>query len=253
MKKTLNISLFVLFLGATLVLISYIYYLRSQQKITDVKINILRDTETGFLDKEKIKLEFKDKSGIDLKNISTIKPYQLENLLAQNPYIEKSDVLVNIHSELVINIKEKIPVLRVFNKKNESFYIDEKAKLFPLSADYSPIITIASGNIDCSYFETAITPDKKVAVQIELCELGKLLQKNKFINAQITQVYVTENGEYELIPLLGNHIILFGKMENASEKIDNLEIFYKNVLVKKGWNTYASINLQFKNQVVCLK
>ena len=205
------------------------------------------------MNKENIKLELKKKSNFDLKNVGTIKLSQLENLLAQNPYIERSDVLVNIHSELVVNIKEKTPVMRVFNKNNESFYIDDQAKLFPLSPDYSPMITIASGNIGCSYLESALTPDKKEPVQIELCELGKLLRKNQFINTQITQVYVTEKGDYELFPLLGDHIILFGKMNNASEKIENLEIFYKNVLVKKGWDTYASINLQFKNQVVCIK
>ena len=253
MKKTLHISLFVLFLVATVSLIGYIYYLRGQQKVSAVKINIIRTTEDGFINKEKIKLELKEKNNIDIKNINNISLNQLENQLAQNPYIEKADVLLNIHSELVINIQEKIPVMRVFNESNESFYIDSNAKLFPLSTDYSPVLTIASGNITCSYLGSAITPDKIEPVQKDLCELGKLLRKNQLLNAQITQVYVTENGEYELLPLLGEHIILLGNMDDAAEKIENLEVFYKNILVKKGWNSYSTINLQFKNQVVCIK
>ena len=40
MKKFIHISLFALFLAVTISLIGYIYYLRSQQKITVVKINI---------------------------------------------------------------------------------------------------------------------------------------------------------------------------------------------------------------------
>ena len=253
MKKILHISLFALFLVVTMSLIGYIYYLRGQQKISAVKINIIRTSDDGFLDKEKIKLELKEKTSIDIKNVSNISLKQLENQLAQNPFIEKADVLLNIHSELVINVKEKIPVIRVFNETNESFYIDDKAKLFPLSPDYSPVLTIASGNINCSYLGSAITPNKIEPVQKELCDLGKLLRSNRLLNAQITQVYVTESGDYELLPLLGEHIILFGTIENAKEKLENLEVFYKNILVKKGWDTYSTINLQFKNQVVCIK
>ena len=253
MKKTLNISLFVLFLITTVSLVGYIYFLRGQQKISALKINIIRTTENGFLDKEKIKLELKDKTSIDIKRVGNISLRQIENLLLQNPFIEKADVLLNIHSELVINLKEKIPVIRVFNETNESFYIDDKAKLFPLSTDYSPKLAIASGNITCSYLGSAITPNRIEPVQKDLCELGKLLRKNQLLNAQITQVYVTENGEYELLPLLGEHVILFGNIDNASEKIENLEVFYKDILVKKGWNTYSTINLQYKNQVVCIK
>lgn len=253
MKKILHISLFALFLAATISLIGYIYYLRGHQKISAVKINILRTTEDGFLDKEKIKLELKEKTSFDIKNVSNISLKQLENQLAQNPFIEKVDVMLNIHSELVINVKEKIPVIRVFNKTNESFYIDDKAKLFPLSTDYTPVLTIASGNIDFSYLGSATAPNKIGPVQQGLCELGKLLRSNQLLNAQITQVYVTESNEFELLPLLGEHIILFGKIDNAAEKLENLEVFYKNILVKKGWDTYSTINLQFRNQVVCIK
>lgn len=253
MKKTLNISLFLLFLVLATTLIAYIYYVRGQQKISAMKINIIRSTDQGFLDKDKLRNELKAKSNIELRNVAGISLKQIENLLAQNPFIEKADVLINIHSELLINVKEKIPVIRVFNETNESFYIDDKASLFPLSPDYSPKLAIASGNIKCSYLESAITPNKIEPLQKELCELGKLLNSNEFIKAQISQVYVTESGEFEFLPLLGKHIILFGSMDNATEKIENLEAFYKNILIKKGWDTYSTINLQFRNQVVCIK
>jgi cell division protein FtsQ len=242
-----------LFLAASLFLIGYIYFLRGQQKISAVKINIFRGTEEGFLNKEKITLELKEKSSFDIKQLRNLSISQLESMLKQNPFVEKADVILNIHSELIINILEKKPIVRVFNQNSESFYIDDKARLFPLSPDYSPKLVIASGNINCSYLENAITPDKIEPIQKELCELGKILSNNEFINAQVAQIFINEKGKIELIPLLGNHIILFGNIENAEEKIENLEIFYKDILIKKGWDTYASINLEFKNQVVCIK
>ena len=59
MKKTLHISLFVLFLAVSTILIAYIYYLRSQQNITAVKINIIRETEKGFLEQRKYQARVK--------------------------------------------------------------------------------------------------------------------------------------------------------------------------------------------------
>ena len=36
-------------------------------------------------------------------------------------------------------------------------------------------------------------------------------------------------------------------------KFKKLELFYKNILPTKGWNYYESVNLKFKNQIVCTK
>jgi len=46
-------------------------------------------------------------------------------------------------------------------------------------------------------------------------------------------------------------LILFGPMDEIEEKFKKLKLFYKEVLPKKGWNTYSSINLKYKNQIVC--
>jgi cell division protein FtsQ len=34
-------------------------------------------------------------------------------------------------------------------------------------------------------------------------------------------------------------------------KLENLKLFYQKALPKVGWERYSSINLKYKNQIVC--
>jgi cell division protein FtsQ len=67
------------------------------------------------------------------------------------------------------------------------------------------------------------------------------------------QIYVGDDFEIELIPKVGNHKILIGNIENLDDKFSRLLLFYKQGLMRKGWENYSVINLKFKNQVVCTK
>jgi len=73
------------------------------------------------------------------------------------------------------------------------------------------------------------------------------------LKIQIEQIYVTKNREYEFVPKVGRHIIIFGGIENMNEKFKKLLVFYHQGINNAGWNTYKSINLKFENQVVCSK
>src|SRR5204863_3006814 len=44
--------------------------------------------------------------------------------------------------------------------------------------------------------------------------------------------------------------IVFGDANEAEEKLKKLKLFYKEIMIKAGWNNYSVINLQYKNQVV---
>ena len=61
------------------------------------------------------------------------------------------------------------------------------------------------------------------------------------------------NKEIELIPRVGNHIILLGSEEEMEAKFEKLMLFYKKGVQQTGWNQYSIINLKYKNQLVCVK
>jgi cell division protein FtsQ len=77
---------------------------------------------------------------------------------------------------------------------------------------------------------------------------------NEFWNATVQQLYVNANGEIEFIPRIGNHTVILGDDQLLESKFNKLLLFYQEGMNKKGgWNQYSTINLKFKNQVVCTK
>jgi cell division protein FtsQ len=76
------------------------------------------------------------------------------------------------------------------------------------------------------------------------------IQNDAFLMAMIDQINITSSNKFELIPKLGDQIILFGDATNIDKKFDKLKLFYKNVVSVKGWKKYSKINLEFDNQIV---
>jgi cell division protein FtsQ len=84
----------------------------------------------------------------------------------------------------------------------------------------------------------------------EVRDISIAIQKDSFCIAMIEQIDITAQRSFEMIPKVGNQLIVFGNAEDAGIKFDKLKLFYKNILVKSGWNKYSVINVEYKNQVV---
>src|SRR5690606_38519624 len=82
---------------------------------------------------------------------------------------------------------------------------------------------------------------------MQLFSLANFINQNPFWNAQINQVFINQNGDFELIPRVGNHRIILGNTQNMDKKFNKLKLFYQKGLNNTGWNEYSIINLKFKN------
>jgi cell division protein FtsQ len=254
MKRIIQISLFVLFVLAVSGLMGFIYIEQGKQPVKKVVININHHGEKGFLSEKAISNVIKDFDSIPHQKVKAVKTSAIESEISNNPFVEMVDAFINIDKELIINVEEKQAFVRIYNQNHTGFYVDYDGNILPLSNDFTPRVLIANGYIN-------ITPDiKKINIfdsvyaktkLVDLFELTKLISENQFLKAQISEIYVNSRGEFDLIPQLGNHLIRFGTMEDAKIKLNNLDIFYKKALIGEGWNKYETINLKYKNQVVC--
>jgi len=83
--------------------------------------------------------------------------------------------------------------------------------------------------------------------------MSLLLQKDPFWDAQIEQIQVEPNGEWILIPRVGDYEVMMGLPNGLDEKMKRLRLFYRKGLPKVGWERYSQISLKFENQIVCTK
>jgi cell division protein FtsQ len=188
---------------------------------------------------------------------------QLEKTLNTHPAIENAEVAGDVSGELKIEVTQRTPVCRIINLDGESYYLDSESKLMPLNENYTARVLVVNGYITEPYarrYQYSVNQIKANKIFSEVSVLDNVLDAVNYIrsdstlSALIHQVHVTEQKELEFFPAVGNHKIIFGNTENLSEKFNKLILFYTQGLNKSdGWTKYSTINLKYKNLVVCTK
>jgi cell division protein FtsQ len=195
-----------------------------------------------------------------LKNVDV---NALEKALNSHPAVENADIAVDVNGDMTIDVTQRTPLVRIINADGESYYIDTKSKLMPLSDKYTARVLIATGFIN-EPFSTrnnisidAISKNEKfaaISVLDDIYNISMYIAKDSVLASLIHQINVTNDKELELYPSIGNHKIVFGEAKDFEEKFEKLKTFYTEGLNKTdGWNKYSAINIKYKNQVVCTK
>lgn len=174
------------------------------------------------------------------KSMQAINTDKIEKELMKNEMIAKVEVYKTPSNKVKLAVVQKIPIMRVIGTYG-SFYIDNLGTVMPVSYRYTALLPVASGYVE-----------KDFAMN-ELYKFALFLHGNDFWNSQIEQIYIHSDKEVELIPRVGNHRIVLGAFDGFEEKLANLQLFYDQVIPKMGWNKYSTINLKYKNQIVCTK
>ena len=224
---------------------------QNQLVCKNIQVKVDYDSGLAFLTENEIKdkINYLCGGAIAGKPLSRIDFSGIEKTVKKNPFVNDCEVFVDQEQNVVVDIVQKRPVMRVINNDGVSYYISEKNERIPLSDNFTSHVAIALGNV-----ETHKDTKRDSAVQAALYKLILFVRKDEFLNALVDQVYVRENGEMEMIPRIGGQTIVFGAVdEHVAEKFDRLKIFYNEGLRKVGWDKYKTIDLRYKDQVVCEK
>jgi len=222
---------------------------QNQLVCRNIQVKIDYDSGLAFLTEGEIKEKINYLCGGEItgKPLARIDFSGLEKDIKKNPFVKDAEIFVDQQQDVVVDIVQKRPVIRVINNDGVSYYISEKNERIPLSNNFTSHVAIALGNV-----EMHRDTKRDSAVQAALYKLILFVRKDEFLNSLVDQVYVRETGEMEVIPKIGGQTIVLGNVdEDMNEKFERLKIFYNEGLKKVGWNKYKTIDLRFKDQVVC--
>lgn len=225
-----------------------------------IKIKIADSSDNCFVTSADI-LKMLDKNNIKYKGIplTKIDLNKIERAVKVNQIIDECKAYTGVNGILHVEITQRDPMVRIIDKSRQGYYLDKEGNVINLSQRAAPHVLVVNG-----YIRSPFKIGKPVNINTlndslamkkfkDICTLVSFINSVDFWNAQIVQIYVNSDNEFELIPRVGPHIILLGKIDDYEEKFRKLEIFYKEGLNQVGWNQYLSINLKFKDQVVCTK
>ena len=232
--------LFFFLLTFGLIFVSFIY-----KKENNIIFDI--SSENRFLNSE----EIFDLTNNIINDSSIIDLNYLEEKIKSNKFIKDIEIYNNLNNVVNININQFKPYARLINNIGDDYYIDKNGEIFPVSNKYSERVLLI-------FFKNYKNIDKEKNINFfqngnEIFKLINYINRNDFYKKQISQINVLKDGEIIMIPQITKQKIYFGNTDNMEIKFKKLELFYKNILPTKGWNYYESVNLKFKNQIVCNK
>ena len=234
-------------LGGLVVLMSFIQVKKDEVICTDVKIYI--PGNQYFIDRQEVdKILHVNKQALIGRRMSDINIHDLECKLKANPFIEFAKVYTDMDGVINVEISQRQPVLRLMNRFDQDFYVDQHGLKIPLSANFTARVLVANGYIDELFANQVDTLHTQMARAI--FKTVDFIRKDSLWDAQIAQIYITKDHEIELIPRVGNNRILLGDADSLESKFYNLAVFYKKALPQVGWDTYKLINIKYANQVI---
>jgi len=256
MIRTLQITMVIIYVLAIAALMNFVFITNGDTYLDGTNVVVYRNTENGFLKKEVVYDSLLNIQSLDSIMIKNLDISKLEKSIRQNPFVSSADLYVNIEGKLMVNVNEEKPLLRIFNKKSPSFYVNKDGKILPLSNDYSARVYMVNGYLNTPYepgFNSVYDTIYSNTKLKEILHLANTIEKSEFFKSQINQIYINSRHEYELLPEFGNHTVILGDLSDLDMKLRNLDAFYRQVLLEEGLDKYSAINLKFKNQIVCVK
>lgn len=248
-KKVFIISLWMVAgVGVTVLLIAAIKIKRDKIcKGYEIDINGAGEGQ-WFIDKKDI-VEILTKGGREVLNGKITREFELQKMevrLEQDKWIRDAELFFDNKQVLQVKITERKPVARVITVSGSGFYIDSSCERLPLSDRISARVPVFTG---FPSDKSLLKPADKLLLR-EINKVSAYIIKHPFWMAQVSQVDITPERTFEIIPTIGNHIIEFGDGNNYEQKFNRLFIFYRQVLSKTGMEKYARINVQYEKQVI---
>jgi cell division protein FtsQ len=260
--KKLKYILLLLFLAVYMALaLSFVIDRRERILCNKIDIRIRNEEMNRFLktqDIEKILEPYRYR--IIGRPIDSVNTLLTETLVAKNGAIKNTSVYTTIDGKLIIKIEQRRPIVRVYNKRMQNYYIDDVGRIVPIYKQYAAFSLVANGNITEPFDVTVprnLYPGKKDTILrsniiYDVYQVARYIDNDEFWKSQIQQLYVNDKQNIILIPRVGMHNIIFGRADDIDIKFKKLKSMYRTFNVI-GWNKYKTINLKYKDQVICTK
>ena len=236
--------------AALIVLFVVAWKAKEEKKCTSIQIELVgENTAALFMDEKEI-LQIIHEQGVkEGLPIGAVNLNTLEKYLQTIRWVKNVELFLDNTQSLQVRIEQRIPIARIFTASGNSFYIDKEGLQLPLKQ--LTVLRLPVFTNFPSDQEKLSKPDSLLLNDV--LHFTQAVATDSFFMAQTAQVNIATNGDFELVPSVGDHLVLIGSVENIEDKLNRLYTFYKKVWVQSGLNAYQVIDCRFDNQIVALK
>ena len=243
---------------------------RSETKVSEIHIHIKDSTDISIIHAKDVE-KWIEQAGLNPKGkfIDSINLSDINRAIAAHDFIREVNTSISLDGSVWIEIDQRKPVLRIITDSGYDIYYTEDQHIVPAgrhSPHYVPVVTGSlrlpfpadfSGHLPSPPENNGKKWSHEWVFLYKLINFVSYIENNDFWQSQIVQINVVPKPEsgtehlIELIPRVGDQVIMLGWLDNYESKLNKLMKFYRKVLPYEGWNTWSYIDLRYDGQVVC--
>ena len=210
----------------------------AKDKFTGCEIAIVDSLNTGFVNQAELSQDCGDiMQWITERSREDLDIGLLEQQLRSSDKVEKVNVHILNNGVLAIDVLPMSPVARVF-AENSSYYINESGKRISADPRYHVDVPVVVG-----HFTDEMPPARLLPL------LGYIASRPE-LDALVSTVKQSQNGDIIIVPTLRGHVINFGDTALMADKFNRIYEFYRQVMPIRGWETYDTLSVKWRGQVI---
>ncbi|HRH37710.1 MAG TPA: hypothetical protein PK760_05165 [Flavobacteriales bacterium] len=260
LKPFLRVAGMVLGCAAVVLTLGFVEHTTDNTPVSELRVHVDGGEGMHFIDEQAVREEViangtpvmgSPQGGLDERNI--------EERLRSIPCVASAEVYHTLEGTLHVDVRQREPVVRVFNSDGNSFYIDAEGWTMPTNTNYTARVLVVTGWLaepGATNGVRSVYENDSLQQQFRSDDIHRLalfIRRDPLWNALIDQVIVNAEGEFELVPRIGGQRILLGDGSALQQRFEKLRLFYRDGIPKADWRRYARIDLRFDDQIVCTK
>lgn len=175
--------------------------------------------------------------GVPVHNVDISNVTKYLNSIAN---FESINCMINSDNHLLVEAKPLEPVMRVFDSE-KSYYINREGKRIEAKAEFFTDVPVVYGRFNSRFTPRQVLP------------LVRYLEKDKSLANLTGMIEARDSRNLIIVPRIKGHVVNFGDTSRLKEKTENLFLFYRKVMPYKGWETYDTISVKYRGQVVATR
>ncbi len=241
MKRLIQYSILVILAVALTVGILWAREKSRGELCTAVDVEVVNADSTSFVTPQGVLTDLKSQ-GIKIvgKHMGDINASDIEEALKVSPYLENADIVKCQNGKVLIRVSQLVPVLRVFDGE-ESYYLNKAGKRMAATTYYHCDVPVVQGHFTRKYPATRLLP------------LIDYVENDSLLHSLVTMFQVRDTNNIILVPNISGHVVNIGNADGFDNKFAKLKLFYREVLPKRGWNTYDTISVKWNHQIVATR
>ena len=209
-------------------------------RVVDVKADISYEGDRPLMPERDLVNELKALGFRPIgQSVDSLSTMAIESQLIRNGLFSHIDLYTTPGGVLHVSMLQREPLFTLLTPQG-NYFVCKDQTVVPIarSEDYYTTFLPVSGSISVE------------KASHELYPLMQLILSDPLWRDLFIHIYVDSLRGVIATPRASNTEIILGTGSNWEEKLDNLRLFIEQVIPIFGWNSFISVHLEYKDQIV---